>query len=95
MMKPSQIDEGGKILQQLAKEWRELVAGSEGFLTESGSFWLKVVGEVAEKRRRVPLEHRDIEADSCAGNPDQSTMAHNDQAKGWEVHDVWDEAISD
>ncbi|KAJ5840743.1 uncharacterized protein N7525_005931 [Penicillium rubens] len=33
-MKPSQIDEGGKILQQLAKEWRELVAGSEGFLTD-------------------------------------------------------------
>jgi hypothetical protein len=32
-MKPAQIDEGGKILQQLAKEWRELVAGSEGFLT--------------------------------------------------------------
>jgi hypothetical protein len=28
------IDEGGKILQQLAKEWRELVAGSEGFLTD-------------------------------------------------------------
>ncbi|OQE15841.1 hypothetical protein PENFLA_c030G01919 [Penicillium flavigenum] len=33
-MKPAQIDEGGKILQQLAKEWRELVAGSEGFLTD-------------------------------------------------------------
>ncbi|KAF4768534.1 hypothetical protein HAV15_002274 [Penicillium sp. str.  len=33
-MKPAQIDEGGKILQQLAKEWRELIAGSEGFLTD-------------------------------------------------------------
>lgn len=33
-MKPAQIDEGGKILQQLAKEWRELLAGSEGFLTD-------------------------------------------------------------
>jgi len=34
-MKPAQIDEGGKILNQLAKEWRELVAGSEGFLTDA------------------------------------------------------------
>ncbi|KAF9248636.1 hypothetical protein DTO013E5_7240 [Penicillium roqueforti] len=33
-MKPAQVDEGGKILQQLAKEWRELIAGSEGFLTD-------------------------------------------------------------
>lgn len=28
-------------------------------------------------------------------DPDQSTMAHNDQAKGWEVYDVWDEPSSD
>ncbi|KAJ5440719.1 hypothetical protein N7491_003125 [Penicillium cf. griseofulvum] len=33
-MGPPQIDEGGKILQKLAKEWRELIAGSEGFLTD-------------------------------------------------------------
>lgn len=33
-MKPPLVDEGGKILQQLAKEWRELIAGSEGFLTD-------------------------------------------------------------
>ncbi|KAJ5971951.1 uncharacterized protein N7479_001869 [Penicillium vulpinum] len=33
-LKPPQIDEGGKILQQLAKEWREIIAGSEGFLTD-------------------------------------------------------------
>lgn len=33
-LKPAQIDEGGKILQQLARDWRELVAGSEGFLTD-------------------------------------------------------------
>ncbi|CAG8071048.1 unnamed protein product [Penicillium salamii] len=32
---PAQIEEGGRILDQLAKEWRELVAGSEGFLTEA------------------------------------------------------------
>ncbi|KAJ5898989.1 hypothetical protein N7495_003733 [Penicillium taxi] len=33
-LKPAQIDEGGKILQQLATDWRELIAGSEGFLTD-------------------------------------------------------------
>jgi hypothetical protein len=33
-MKPPLVDEGGKILQQLAHEWRELIAGSEGFLTD-------------------------------------------------------------
>ncbi|KAJ5769915.1 uncharacterized protein N7511_001966 [Penicillium nucicola] len=33
-LKADQIDEGGKILQQLAKDWRELIAGSEGFLTD-------------------------------------------------------------
>jgi hypothetical protein len=34
-LQPAQIDEGGKILNQLAKEWRELIAGSEGFLTDA------------------------------------------------------------
>jgi hypothetical protein len=34
-LQPNQIDEGGKILNQLATEWRELVAGSEGFLTDA------------------------------------------------------------
>jgi hypothetical protein len=48
--------------------------GLIGVEAESGSFWLKVVGEVAEKRRRVPLEHRDIEADSCAGKADLGSM---------------------
>ncbi|KAJ5296015.1 hypothetical protein N7508_010836 [Penicillium antarcticum] len=33
-LKPDQVDEGGKILQQLANDWRELIAGSEGFLTD-------------------------------------------------------------
>ncbi|KAJ5949523.1 hypothetical protein N7454_001107 [Penicillium verhagenii] len=33
-LRPAQIDEGGKILQQLARDWRELLAGSEGFLTD-------------------------------------------------------------
>lgn len=33
-LKPSQVDEAGRILQQLARDWRELIAGSEGFLTD-------------------------------------------------------------
>jgi hypothetical protein len=33
-LRPEQIDEGGQILQQLANDWRELLAGSEGFLTD-------------------------------------------------------------
>ncbi|KAJ5640704.1 hypothetical protein N7528_000329 [Penicillium herquei] len=33
-MKPAQVDTAGKILQELARDWRELIAGSEGFLTD-------------------------------------------------------------
>ncbi|KAJ5168178.1 uncharacterized protein N7482_003772 [Penicillium canariense] len=33
-LKPNQIDDAGKLLQQLARDWRELIAGSEGFLTD-------------------------------------------------------------
>lgn len=33
-LKPAQVDEAGHILYQLARDWRELVAGSEGFLTD-------------------------------------------------------------
>jgi hypothetical protein len=32
-LKPAQIDEAGAILEEIARDWRELVAGSEGFLT--------------------------------------------------------------
>lgn len=32
-LKPLQVAEAGRILQQLARDWRELIAGSEGFLT--------------------------------------------------------------
>lgn len=32
-LKPSQVLEAGRILQQIARDWRELVAGSQGFLT--------------------------------------------------------------
>lgn len=33
-LKPHQVVEAGKILQEIARDWRGLIAGSEGFLTE-------------------------------------------------------------
>jgi len=33
-LQPEQIQEAGSILQELARDWRELLAGSEGFLTD-------------------------------------------------------------
>jgi len=35
-LQPSQADEAGRILKVVAKDWRELVAGSEGFLVGKG-----------------------------------------------------------
>lgn len=32
-MKPAQVEDAGLILKEVARDWRELVAGSEGFLT--------------------------------------------------------------
>lgn len=32
-LKTPQVQEAGEVLRQLARDWRELVAGSEGFLT--------------------------------------------------------------
>jgi hypothetical protein len=33
-LEPAQIVEAGRILEEIAWDWRELVAGSEGFLTD-------------------------------------------------------------
>lgn len=33
-LKPPQVQEAGYVLRQIARDWRELVAGSEGFLTD-------------------------------------------------------------
>ncbi|GFF22871.1 hypothetical protein IFM58399_00079 [Aspergillus lentulus] len=33
-LKPPQVKEAGDILQRIARDWRELVAGSEGYLTD-------------------------------------------------------------
>jgi hypothetical protein len=35
-LKPRQVNEAGEILKILARDWRELIAGSEGFLTGEG-----------------------------------------------------------
>src|SRR2546421_7634806 len=40
-MKPGQIDEAGHILQELARDWRNLLAGSQGFLTGKGRVGLE------------------------------------------------------
>lgn len=33
---PSQIDEAGDILRYATRQWKDLVAGSEGFITREG-----------------------------------------------------------
>jgi len=40
-MKPDQVDEGGQIAQELARDWRTLIAGGEGFLTGKGRVGLQ------------------------------------------------------
>ena len=35
-LRPAQVDEAGNILRALARDWRELLAGSEGFLVGRG-----------------------------------------------------------
>lgn len=40
-MKPDQVDEACRILRDLARDWRNLVAGSEGFLTAKGRVGLQ------------------------------------------------------
>lgn len=32
-LKPAQVVDAGDVLRQLARDWRELIAGSEGYLT--------------------------------------------------------------
>lgn len=32
-LKPAQVEDAGDVLRQLARDWRELIAGSEGYLT--------------------------------------------------------------
>ncbi len=56
-LKPAQVGEAGAILRILAREWRELLAGTEGFLVgkhragleRHGVVWGEMVGFQAEK----------------------------------------------
>lgn len=61
-LKPEQVEEAGLILKEIARDWRELIAGSEGFLTGKGRGGLHrqcvVWGEMVYKRS----QHR---AKSC------------------------------
>ncbi|OQD90992.1 hypothetical protein PENANT_c001G05978 [Penicillium antarcticum] len=59
-LKPDQVDEGGKILQQLANDWRELIAGSEGFLTD--------------KKRRSLFRHNVVWGEQPMTSPDKITV---------------------
>lgn len=53
-LKPAQVQEAGEVLQQIARDWRELIAGSEGYLTDAtrrGLFrqsvaWGEMVGRI-------------------------------------------------
>ncbi|KAJ5756355.1 hypothetical protein N7533_005898, partial [Penicillium manginii] len=60
-LKPAQVDDAGKILQQLARDWRELIAGSEGFLTDGkrrGLYRHNVVwGEMVRKSTLRNIRH--------------------------------------
>ena len=53
-LKDEQIDEAGSIARVLAKEWRELVAGSEGFLT--GKHWAGIEGRAVEWGEMVSVD---------------------------------------
>lgn len=54
-LQPTQIDEAGSLLGTVAKDWRQLVAGSEGFLVGRGRAGLEgqevVWGEMVSRRR--------------------------------------------
>ena len=55
------MDEAGEILRIVAREWRDLVAGSEGFLTgrtRAGCEGRDVVwGEMVSRRGRVSCDY--------------------------------------
>ena len=59
-LKPAQVDEAGDILRVLTREWRELLAGSEGFL----------VG-----KRRAGLEGQQVVWGEMASLPDVGLLA--------------------
>lgn len=63
-LKPHQTDQAGQILSEIARDWRELVAGSEGFLTgpsRRGMHRQEVVwGEMDSMVRSLPQDLRRV-----------------------------------
>lgn len=59
-LQPAQLDEAGDILRAIGGKWRELVAGSEGFLVGHRREGLEgevVVGDGIKLRIRVPITY--------------------------------------
>lgn len=67
-LQPEQTREAGSIVQEIAADWRELIAGSEGFLTSKdrrGLYRQEVVwGEMVYSTNSRHVNHR-----STAANP--------------------------
>lgn len=60
-LNPAQKEEAGRILQELSQNWRELVAGSEGFLTSKerrSMYRLPVVWGEQDLMVRISLTQR-------------------------------------
>lgn len=63
-LRPAQVDEAGSVLRAITREWRELLAGSEGFLVGRGRagleghqvVWGEMVGHLTSKYQRIFLE---------------------------------------
>jgi hypothetical protein len=73
-LKPHQVDEAGKMLAEISQDWRELVAGSEGFLTgpkRRGLYRQEVVW--GEMDSMVGLRRTNVDQDGR--NASFSTMA--------------------
>jgi hypothetical protein len=66
-LRPAQIEQAGNVLRQLATDWRDLVAGSEGFLTGEkrrglcghNVIWGEMVGYI------IALNYCSMRVDGC------------------------------
>ena len=88
-MSSKQIDDASKILQELGRSWRDLVAGSEGYLTAKGRVglqsqavvwgdmvFLPVKGSLYSTDRFILNRVQDSMVRSSRGRP-SSTSAHH------------------
>lgn len=60
-LKPEQTQAAGRMLEELARDWRELVAGSEGFLTEKSRRGLYRQDVVWGEMVRAPCHDKQIQ----------------------------------